>query len=236
MAVQKTGVNIFQNKNDIWKLTKNVDAEKFYSYSNLYLCQGLGTSDVQNAKNIAQVCNSMAADLEELNDDYNEYILELDEQFEEIKDIQEDLNKKIKQQEVEKEKILSSASEEGLTQEEKDKIVSIESQSNSLSAQANSKISGINTSLKSTSSELEDTSEKINIAKNYGEVAIEKGQPLSETQDKRKSFWRKAFGGWDKSAEREAGKLALNSGEELLNTVNEHADLKKQIKNKTSKL
>ena len=61
---------------------------------------------------------------------------------------------------------------------------------------------------------------KIKIATDYGETALEKGQPLAETEDLTKSFWRKLSGSWDKSGVRKAGNDLIDAGNNLLDKVN----------------
>ena len=95
------------------------------------------------------------------------------------------------------------------------------------------KIADINSKVDSTNEKAKGHRSKAEIATDYGETAVEKGTPLAETQDKRKSFWRKTFGGWNQSAKREAGKAAVEAGNNLLEQVATATDIEDKIKART---
>ena len=58
---------------------------------------------------------------------------------------------------------------------------------------------------------------------------------IANTKDKRKTVWRKLFGSWNKSAEREAGKKAVEAGNNLLDQVETVKASEKEITKKTKK-
>ena len=120
-----------------------------------------------------------------------------------------------------------------MSEEDEAKVNSIEDEISGLTEDTNIKIADINSKVDSTSEKAKGHRSKAEIATDYGETAVEKGTPLAETQDKKKSFWRKTFGGWNKSAEREAGKKAVEAGNDLLEQVATATDVEDKIKART---
>ena len=70
---------------------------------------------------------------------------------------------------------------------------------------------------------------KAEIAMDYGKTTIEKGESLTQVQDKKKTFWRRLFKTWDKSGTRGFGEKMIDVGEELLDKVNTAEDTSKKI-------
>lgn len=180
-------------------------------------------------------CETMSSSYDQIIDDQNEYITEIDAQINEIETLQKELDAKIKEQEAERDKILADAGNEGLSEEDEAKVNTINSEIEALNGDANTKIGSISSDIKGSSSKLESTVSKADVATDYGNTAVEKGTPLANTQDKRKSFWRKLSGSWDKSAEREAGKKAVDAGNNLLDQVETVKTSEKEITKKTKK-
>ena len=180
-------------------------------------------------------CEIMSSSYDQIIDDQNEYITEIDAQINEIETLQKELDAKIKEQEAERNKILSNAGNDGLSEEDEAKVNTINSEIEALNGDANAKIGSISSDIKGSSSKLENTTSKADIATDYGNTAVEKGTPLANTKDKRKSFWRKLSGSWNKSAEREAGKKAVEAGNNLLDQVETVKVSEKEITKKTKK-
>ena len=180
-------------------------------------------------------CEIMSSSYDQIIDDQNEYITEIDAQINEIETLQKELDAKIKEQEAERNKILSNAGNDGLSEEDEAKVNTINSEIEALNGDANAKIGSISSDIKGSSSKLENTTSKADIATDYGNTAVEKGTPLANTKDKRKSFWRKLSGSWNKSAEREAGKKAVEAGNNLLDQVETVKASEKEITKKTKK-
>ena len=180
-------------------------------------------------------CEIMSSSYDQIIDDQNEYITEIDAQINEIETLQKELDAKIKEQEAERNKILSNAGNDGLSEEDEAKVNTINSEIEALNGDANTKIGSISSDIKGSSSKLESTVSKADAATDYGNTAVEKGTPLANTKDKRKSFWRKLSGSWNKSAEREAGKKAVDAGNNLLDQVETVKASEKEITKKTKK-
>ena len=128
---------------------------------------------------------------------------------------------------------MAAAGDDGLSEEDEDKVKLIDDEIAGLTSDTNTKIEDINSKVKDTGEKAKGHRSKAEIATDYGNTAVEKGTPLSEMKDKRKSFWRKTFGGWNKSAEREAGKKAVESGNNLLEQVSTASDIEDKIKTRT---
>ena len=200
---------------DVWKIAENTKADKMYSIIKL---TSFG-SNISAAESLTSMCNQMSNTYDQIIDDQNDYEMEIDAQLEEIETLKKDLEEKIQAQEAEKQKILETAGNDGLTKEDETKIQTIDAEIASLNGDTNSKISAIGSKVEDTSSKEKDNASKAKIATDYGETAIEKGTPLANTKDKRKSFWRKLSGSWNKAATRKAGNDAIDAGSNLLEKV-----------------
>ncbi len=200
---------------DVWKIAENTKADKMYSIIKL---TSFG-SNILAAERLTSMCNQMSNTYDQIIDDQNDYEMEIDAQLEEIETLKKDLEEKIQTQEAERQKILETAGNDGLTKEDESKIQTIDAEIASLNGDTNSKISAIGSKVNDTSSKEKDNASKAKIATDYGETAIDKGTPLANTKDKRKSFWRKLSGSWNKAATRKAGNDAIDAGNNLLEKV-----------------
>ena len=217
---------------DVWKIAAKTNASDMYQITKSMLFFG---SDIMAANRLTNMCNQMSLSYDQIIDDQNEYITEIDAQINEIETLQKELDAKIKEQEAERNKILSNAGNDGLSEEDEAKVNTINSEIEALNGDANAKIGSISSDIKGSSSKLESTVSKADAATDYGNTAVEKGTPLANTKDKRKSFWRKLSGSWNKSAEREAGKKAVEAGNNLLDQVETVKTSEKEITKKTKK-
>ena len=217
---------------DVWKIAAKTNASDMYQITKSMIFFG---SDIMAANRLTNMCNQMSLSYDQIIDDQNEYITEIDAQISEIETLQKELDVKIKEQEAERDKILADAGNEGLSEEDEAKVNTINSEIEALNGDANTKIGSISSDIKGSSSKLESTVSKADAATDYGNTAVEKGTPLANTQDKRKSFWRKLTGSWNKSAEREAGKKAVDAGNNLLDQVETVKAAEKEITKKTKK-
>lgn len=235
---------------DVWKVAQNMSAEDLYNNARLRITKSedggiksveLGMmfygDDVTKINNLTAMCEQMSNNYEEIIDDNNAYVLEIEQEINDIQQLQDELEKEIEQKNKETEKevnsIYKNAENEGLTSEEESKIDALWSSSNSeiasLSTQAQSKIDSKNSNVGKIADNATSSADKAEIATEYANTTIEKGEPLSTMQDKRKSFWRKTFGGWNKAREREAGAKAIEAGNTLLEQVSTSNDLEKKI-------
>lgn len=201
---------------DVWKIAAQKSATDLYNEKIGGWCF---TSDIMKAERLTSMCNQMSNTYDQIIDDQNDYEMEIDAQLEEIETLKKDLEEKIQAQEAERQKILKTAGNDGLTKEDESKIQTIDAEIASLNGDTNSKISAIGSKVDDTSSKEKDNASKAEIATDYGETAIEKGTPLANTKDKRKSFWRKLSGSWNKAATRKAGNDAIDAGNNLLEKV-----------------
>ena len=212
---------------DIWKVGQDTKAADFYENSKRI---GFIKSDIIAAKIMANVCNKMAESYEDIVQDQNEYLVEINNELEEIELLQKELDAQILQQEKERNSILSKSEDEELSEEDNAKLNEIGENISKLTNDSSAKINDINTDIQKKGSLVEGNSSKKAIALDYGNTAIEKGTPLANTKDKTKSFWRKTFGGWNKAATREAGKAAVDAGNSLLEQVQTSESVEKEIK------
>lgn len=194
-------------------------------------------NDIQKANALTVVCNEMTKTYEQIVADQNDYLMDIDTSLDELSGLEEDLEAKIAKLEAEIEELNKKKEDGTITEEEKNEFAAKTGELNNLRTQSGTQVDakqGEIDKLQEKAGKSEHKS-KAAIAKDYGETALEKGQPLSETKDKRKSFWRKAFGGWNKQAERDAGEKLLEAGNGLLEEVNTASKIDEEITKKTKK-
>lgn len=224
---------------DVWKIGQDVKAADMWKHGVLAGEYSAGCvafiqqTDVQKANTLTNMCKAMSESYDQIIDDQNEYYVEIDTELKEVEALQQELEAKIKAQEAERDKILASAGDEGLSEEDEGKVKLIEDEIAGLKSDTNTKIEDINSKVKDTGEKAKGHRSKAEIATDYGNTAVEKGTPLSEMKDKKKTFWRKVFGGWNKSAERKAGKAAVEAGNNLLEQVSTASDIEDKIKTRT---
>lgn len=220
---------------DVWKIGQEMKADVYYNmspYLNGCIFDG---SDVMKANNMTKICEEMSKTYEQIIEDQNAYQIEIDTQLDEIEKLKQELEQKVKEREAEKEKLVTAAGEDGLSDEDRAKCDALDSEIKGFTDDANTKIGGLNDKVNTASSSAKSDLNKADIATDYGQTALEKGEPLANMQDKRKSFWRKTFGGWNKAAEREAGKKLVDAGNTLLEQVQTSSDIEKEINKKVPK-
>lgn len=230
---------------DVWKVTQNLNAETFYNHSNVLgselegitgrTAMRLYISDVEKANNMTKVCEEMSKTYDQIIDDQNDYQMEVDAQLAEIEKLQLELERKVNEREAEKEKLVQAAGDEGLSDEDKEKFGALNDEIKGLTNDTNSQITGLNDKAVTAANGAKSDLNKAEIATKYGEKALEKGEPLTNMKDKKKSFWRKTFGGWNKAPEREAGKKLVSAGTTLLEQVQTSSDIEKEINKKLPK-
>ena len=221
---------------DVWKIGQETNAKDYY---NIFKKLPLMGGDVLAAKALTNVCEKMTQTYEQIIQDQNDYLIDIEASYEEMSTLEADLQAKIKELEERLSELLKKQEDGTITESEQAEISFLNSELESLRAQGDEQLGQKQddiSKLQDSANNNEHKSKKA-IATNYGEVAIEKGEPLSETKDKTKSFWRKIFGGWDKSEEREAGKNLLQAGNDLLEKVNNASEINETIlkKDKPSK-
>ena len=219
---------------DILKLGQGQSAEKFYeNVKNNTIFK----SEVFAVKVLTQVCESMINSYDEILQDQNDYITELEVELDDLSSFKAEQNEKL-QKLFEEIKALEQKEQDGtITEEEKKELDEKKTEYGSLTNNINTSVSDKNDKIKEMQSQQNDKyRSKVNIAKNFGEITVEKGTPLAETEVKG-GFFRKLFGttGIDK---KEAGENAVKVGNELLDNVaesnNVDADFKSKLKNKNN--
>lgn len=217
---------------DIWKIGLETSATEYYE--NCKNVSDVG-SDIFAARELAKICDTMSTNYEQIIEDQNDYLVEINEDLAEIEQLQKELEAQIREQESKRASILAKSEKEELSEEDKTELDELGTNIETLTNDSNSKISILNAGIQDKSKQAVDTVSKRTIARDYADTAIEKGTPMANTKDKRKSFWRKLSGSWDKSAIREAGKTAVNAGSNLLEYVEHSCDIEKEINSKTKK-
>lgn len=196
---------------DVWNVVAKTSAIDMYN--DKFSING----DMFKVNELTNICNQMSNSYEQFIEDQNDYETEIDTQLDEIESLKKELDKKIKEQDAEKQKILAAAGNEGLTDEDEAKIKVIDNEIETLNSDTNIKIRSVGAKVEDISTK--ESLSKAEIATDYAETTIEKGTPLANMKDKRKSFWRKLSGSWNKAAQRKAGNDAIDAGNNLLEKV-----------------
>lgn len=224
---------------DVWKIGQDVKADKFYDEAKYVNpgCKIFGKSEILAASRLTAVCNEMSKTYDQIIEDQNDYLVDIEVSLDEITGLESDLEAKIKQLEAEIEELLKKKEDGTITPEEEAELQAKNAEINNLTSQTNTQIAAKNDELTKTTDKAgeADRKSKAKIATNYGETAVEKGQPLSETKDKKKTLWRRIAGSWNKQAERDAGKKLLEAGNGLLEQVQTSSDIDSKIAKKTKK-
>lgn len=207
---------------EVSKVTYKPQAEKFY---NAWKDMGIFGGEILAAKVLTKTCDRYSKEFENIIKDQNEYILELDDNLEYIDNIQAELEEKIAELEAEKEELLAKEKDGTLTEEDKQRLEEIDAEIETLTNSANDDISAHYVEAEHDEEGINSYDYRVAAATDFGETAVKKGEPLSKTQDKRKSFWRKIFGGWNMKDYRKAGEKLLKSGNNLLDKVDESKSL-----------
>lgn len=238
-------------KINIWQLGNDVSAKDFYDNTKkgmMYQTVGEGENETTVAsysilgmsvganRALMFVCNAMSYSYDSIIEDQNEYLFEIDESIKDFEKSQKEIEAKIKQLEKEIEELQKKQEEGTITEEEAAELESKSEELNQLKAKSTEEADETNDKVETASEKAKDQKSKAEIATDYGETTIEKGKPLAETKDKRKSFWRKLFGTWDKSHIRELGNNMIDSGENLLEKVDTSVKLDNEINSRAKKV
>ena len=216
---------------DIWKIGQDKNAQSYY---NDLKKNPIFRSDVNAVKQLTAICSKMSAAYEEVLKDQNDYLIELENEAVSFEALKEDLGEKIKALYEEIKELEQKEKDGTITEDEKKKLADKQGELKVLMNDSDNKVNNAIAKSKEKGNEkVNEQKSKTSIAKNYGEVTVEKGTPLANVQVKTKSFWRSIFGGTNRS-KKEAGDKAVEVGNELLDKVKESTEINNKI-NKSHK-
>lgn len=216
---------------DISKVTQETSAQDYYKsvyYSTL-------KSDVIAAKKMVSVCDSIKASIESLIEDQTERCSEIEVSYNEISNLQKETECKVKKLEKKYEALLAKREKGTLNESEENELGTILGQIDELNNSANAQIKTKNAEIETQIDKNTDVSSKIFTANNYGKFAVEKGEDLANTQDKRKTFFRKLFHNWSRAKIRKAGEELNTAGNDLLEKAETSKTMEKVLSSKTKK-
>ena len=209
---------------EIWKIGQETNAQQMYEQAKI----GALNNKIRGVLTLANMCNQMSEVFGEILDDQNEYLLDIENSDFGLQDLKTNLNKQIEKL-MDEVKALEIKKQNGdITEEEQKDLNSKREELESLIGNFDSQIKNEKDKINEKSTEkLQENKSKVAIAKNYGEVTIEKGTPLAETEVS-SGFFKKLFGctGQD---EKDAGDAAVKAGTELLEKVDISDELNNQI-------
>lgn len=232
--VQKTGIansslanRVNQNQNQNQGQTQKA-SELFDKYKTIF-------GSTLAAKVLTNACNSMSTEVDNIIQDQNDYFGEIEVELGDIIGLQEDMDNQVAQLEKEINELLAKKEDGTITEEEEKELESKTGEISTLTSSANSQIESKNSALKGLVEKSNSCTSYLKSAEDYASTAVEKGEPLANTQNKRKSFWRKIFGGWDKSGIREVGENLVEAGNNLGDKVGSASQIMNEIKAKAKK-
>ena len=95
---------------DVWKIAQKISAEDMYKTPSLRITQNedggvkivflgfmFGRDDVTKVNNLTAMCEQMSSDYEGIVDDNNVYVLEIEQEMDDIQNLQTELEKEIEQ-------------------------------------------------------------------------------------------------------------------------------------------
>ena len=216
---------------DVWKIGQEMNAKNMY---NDIRENGLGgcfflKSEIIAVKQLTNICNQMSEAYDEVIDDQNDYLIEVEADATDFENLKEDINEKIKTLYKEIKELEQKEQAGTITEEEQKDLENKKGELKVLMADSDTQIEDKTKSAKEKGEKrIQEHKSKMDVAKDYGEVTVEKGTPLAETKVKTKSFWRSIFGGTGRD-KKEAGDRAVEAGNNLLDKVNESAEIDKNI-------
>ena len=213
---------------DIWQVGQKLSAEELYSKPYLNIDNNFV---IGGSGGLLIACKQMTETYEQIIDDQNDYVIEIEAGSQELQLLEKHLQDVVERLKAEIEE-LNKKKENGTITEDEEALLA-------------SKVNELNALTKKSDKEIEDKIVKVQglvvtiqnnehktktaIATDYGETTIEKGESLTQVQDKKKTFWRRLFKTWDKSGTRGFGEKMIDAGEELLDKVNTAEDANKKI-------
>lgn len=177
-------------------------------------------------------CEKITKEYEQIIIDQNDYVIDLEEDFNKITSLQKEINAKIEKLETEIQDLKNKKDNGTITPEDEKLLETKVGELNDLQAQLASKTKSKEISIKNSTDDIQNTEfrTKTEIATDFAETTIEKGEALTQVQDKHKSFWRKLFNTWDNSKTREFGQNLINTGNNLLEKVSSSNDIEQKLK------
>lgn len=211
---------------NVWQIGQEQSATKFYDY--LKKIPFIG-SELFAVNRLTSMCNTMINQFDEITKDENAYLVELDDIKDNIDTAKSELEEKIAQIKAEIAELEKKYDNGTITDEELEELKQKKNELNKLVSEGNSNIKSMNNEAASKGNEVIKKHEsKVKVAEDYGKVTVEKGTPLAETKVKG-GFFRKLFGTTGKD-KKEAGEKAVETGNTLLDKVNDTKAIEKTIK------
>ena len=216
---------------EIWKIGLETNAGDMYNNIKENGIDGCWfiRGEVMAVKYLGHLCNTMSEAYDEIIEDQNEYLIDLENDVDSLEDLQEEISEKIKKLYKEIKELEKKEQKGTITEEERLELESKKGELKTLMEDSDNQVLEKGNEVKAKSEEQTGKyKSKEAVAKDYGTTAVEKGQPLADTELKTKSFWRSLFGGTGRE-KKEAGEFAIKAGTELLNKVSESATIDDKI-------
>ena len=209
---------------DVWKIGQETGAGKYFEN----VQKSLFNLEVLAVKKLTKICEEMSNEFNTIIEDQNEYLIELEEDAKELQIYKNESEQKIETLFAEIKTLEQKEQDGNITEEEQKELEAKKGEFDTLNkdskAEINSKSANIATK---SQSKVNEYKTKTDIALDYGEVTVEKGTPLAETEVKG-GFFRKLFGTTGEGKKR-IGEEAVAAGNNLLDKANESVGIEKNI-------
>lgn len=216
---------------DVWQIGQKMSGDEFYNKAEKLPYPLKPMKDIIAANKLTCVCQAMLKTYNDIQEDQNEYLIEIEDINNEISDIEGDLKAQIEKLEAEITELEIKKENGTITEQEEAELASKKSELGNLQAQYENEIENSNKELDKTSDKAQNSEHKSKkeIATSYGKTAVNKGNELASTEDRTKTVLRRIFNSWSNADIREAGEKLAVSGSELLDKVGACNEIDKKI-------
>lgn len=209
---------------EIWKIGQQTNAQNLYAS----IKDGIkiGTGELLAVKHLTNICDKMSEAFGEIIDDQNEYLIEIEGEAAELESLKDDIDEKLIKLYNEIKAQEKKEQDGSITEEEKQELEAKKSELKAFMKDSDSKIAEKSESFKSKdNTKLNESKSKMSIAKNYGEVTVEKGSAIADSEYEVK-LW---FGGSVRLNTTNLGKTAVDAGNNLLDKVETSLEINDKI-------
>ena len=197
---------------EIWQIAQNTKAKDMYDDCSI-IRTGIirAKSEIFAVQQLTKVCSAMNEDLEKDQNKYEIDISNFEEEFNSFKNDKEAEISRLKNEITALEKKRSNGT---ITEDEQQELSQKQEQYMSLSRGVDNKFDATQTKIKA---EYKELGSKKEIAKDYGSLTVEKGQPFADIKEKEGGPWN-----WGANLKKKMiGIEAVTVGNELLEKVNQ---------------
>ena len=226
--------------NDIWKIGQENKAENYYnSIKDLYKNQALFTETDKEelaVKALSSVCQGMINDYNNVVLDEKEYLIEAENIESSIEETNNEIQKKLEEIKIEIKELEEKKKDGTITEDEQNKLQDLYIEQDQLASEIESNLHSGKNDLNNISQNATAKRSKEAIAKDYGEITVQKGTELAKVGDEVGTLGKiLSFGLLSDHSAQKTGEAAVETGNELLGIVGAAKDINDEINKKSDK-